>query len=289
MTPATAILVVGDALLDVSVTPSEPIRPGGDVRAEIRLGPGGQGANVAVRLARRGIAVRLACALADDAAGRLVRDALDMEGIAIDAAPADATGSVVIMVDAQGERTMLSHRTPIPPRSVEPAPWTVVSGYTLLGDGELELRGSGRRAVLGCSVPPGTEEAWWLRADELRPDLVILNAEEAAAIGADARSLALEAAALVVITGPDGAIAAAAHPDAGVRRANAERATGLDSTGAGDAFAAAFIAELHDEPMWGDADLDRALAAGLRLAAQVASVTGAQARVEGERPGRQPG
>ena len=51
--------VVGDCLLDVTVASSGPIVRGGDEPARIELGPGGQAANVAVRLARGGASVRL--------------------------------------------------------------------------------------------------------------------------------------------------------------------------------------------------------------------------------------
>ena len=273
------VIVVGDALLDVYVAPSEPMRPGGDVPATVRLGPGGQGANVAVRLTRRGVRVRLACALADDSAGRLVREALEADRVELDAAATDATGAVVIVVDSDGERTMLSRRASLLPRRVEDAPWTVISGYVLLEDGDLDWRGGGRRAVLGCALPTGAEGTWWRRANELQPTVVILNADEAQAIGADARALALESGALVVVTDRDGAVATSSDPDLRPSRVTVERAAALDTTGAGDAFAAAFLAELHDRSEGSDVDIDRALTAGLELATQVAGVSGAQARV----------
>ena len=279
MRPTADVLVVGDALLDVYVAPSERVRPGGDVPASIQLGPGGQGANVAVRLARRGVHVRLACALGDDASGRLIREALEADGVELDAAPAEATGAVVILVADDGERTMLSHRAPLLPMTVEDAPWTVVSGYVLLEDGELDWRGGPRRAVLGCAVPPGSEGKWWRRADELDPTIVFLNADEAGAIGADAGTLAREAGALVVVTDRDGAVATPWDSDDPPRRATVERSKALDTTGAGDAFAAAFLAELQSRPTWDGSDIDRALAAGLELAANVAGVPGAQAAV----------
>jgi ribokinase len=284
MRPSAEILVVGDALLDVYVAPSEPMRSGGDVPAVIRIGPGGQGANVAVRLARRGVRVRLACALGDDASGRIVREALEADRVALEIAPAEATGAVVILVDQDGERTMLSRRVPLLPRTLEAAPWTVVSGYALLEDDRLELHDAHRRAVLGCSLPVGAEEAWWRRADDFRPDIVFLNADEARAIGADARTLAAEAGTLVVVTGPEGATVTEMDPDTEPRHVSARRVPGVDSTGAGDAFAAAFLAEVHDWPTWAGVDMDRALAAGMELAAAVAAVPGAQARVAGELP-----
>ena len=108
----TAITVVGDALLDVHVVPARPPRPGGDVPAEIRLEPGGQGANVAVRLGRRRLPVRLVCALGADAAGGLLRERLAADGVEVVGISAPASGAVVVLLDAMRERTMLSQRVP---------------------------------------------------------------------------------------------------------------------------------------------------------------------------------
>jgi len=277
MRASADVLVIGDALLDVWVVPEAEPRSGADVPAAVRVGPGGQGANLAVRLARRGVRVRLACALGDDASGRLVRESLAAEGIELDDADAPATGAVVILIGFDGERTMLSRRVPLLPRTLDSAPWTVISGYALLEGGELRV-GSGRRAVVGCAVPDGDEGAWWLRADELRPDLVVLNGDEARALGAGAPTLAAESGALVVVTEPGGAVVSRA--DGRVQRAVIERVPAVDTTGAGDAFAAALLAELHDRS-WppGAAELGAALAAAAELAAQVAGMHGAQAAV----------
>src|SRR5688500_15594798 len=105
-----SVRVIGDALLDVHVTPSAPLEPGSDRAAEVRLEPGGQGANLAVRLARRGVPVRLICALADDTAGAMVRAALGSDGVEVDAREVPMTGVVVVLVAADGGRTMLSQR-----------------------------------------------------------------------------------------------------------------------------------------------------------------------------------
>jgi ribokinase len=271
------IVVIGDALLDVEVVPDAAPRSGADVPAAVRVGPGGQGANLAVRLARLGVRVRLACALGDDASGRLVRESLAAQGIELDDTDAVGTGAVVILVGSDGERTMLSRRVPLLPRTLGSAPWTVISGYALLEAGDLRV-GNGRRAVVGCAVPDGDEGVWWLRADELRPDLVVLNGDEARALGADAPTLAAESGAVVVVTEPGGAVAALAN--GAVQRAVIERVSAVDTTGAGDAFAAALLAELHDRP-WppGATELGAALAAAMELAAQVAGVHGAQAAV----------
>ena len=97
---APRVTVIGDALLDVRALPATPLRPGADVPASIDLGPGGQGANVAVRLARRGVPTRLVCRIGPDAAGDLLRRALAADGVEVLDLGAERTGAVVVLVDA---------------------------------------------------------------------------------------------------------------------------------------------------------------------------------------------
>jgi len=291
-------VVVGDALLDVHVTPSRPILHGGDVPASIRLEPGGQGANVAVRLARRRAGVRLVCATADDAAGRIVRAALAADGVEVVDLGADRTGIVVVLSGRGADRSMLSQRAPLlaatargEMSALAGGSWLVVSGYALL-ESASAISATGdrpRRAVLGCALDAG-EVAGWTRATEtVRPHLLVLNADEARAVAgrhADPAGLALDLGArlgaVVAVTHAAGAAGVVVGEP--VEVASPAGATAVDSTGAGDAFAAALVAELPADP-WppGAQRLRRALQAGVDLATAVAGGVGAQARVPGER------
>jgi sugar/nucleoside kinase (ribokinase family) len=301
------VLVVGDALLDVHATPAEPVRPGADVPAVVRLGVGGQGANLAVRLARRGLAVRLACAIGDDEAGPLVRDRLYRAGVTVVPMPARATGSVVILLDRAGERTMLSDRVPfaaaIAARLPELAPaaeWIVLSGY-LLEEPGMRLRASAmapaRRALVGS--PFRDADAWRAGLEALAPDLVVLNRAEAAALAAidqavtlpataDALAAALagSAASTTIVVTDDGGAAAAtgSGPAVEIGTPSVERV--VDTTGAGDAFAATLLAELHRTwPPPRDALL-AAMGKAASVATAVSRVVGAQAVVEDAGAGR---
>ena len=294
------VAVVGDALLDVMLEPAERIRPGGDVPAAVRVGPGGQGANVAVRLARRGATARLGCALGDDVAGRLVREALEADGVRVDSSSAPATGAVAILLGPAGERSMLSQRVPVLPgidlpRLVDGAAWLVISGYALLDEGAAEFAARCaalpvRRAVLGCAIPDGRLGDWRAAATGAHADLVILNVDEARAlappeaddVAALAAALAPELGAVVIVTGPRGA-SAAGH---GLRitLAPATDTTGaVDTTGAGDAFAASVVAGLGDVWPADEGALRAAISDGLSMASQVVRVAGAQGRVATER------
>ncbi len=278
----TRAVVIGDALLDVVISPSAPMRPGADVPADIRLEAGGQGANLAVRLARRGVATDLVCGLGVDPAASLVRGAIEAEGVRLRPVPVDATGSVAILLDADGERTMLSHRAPfgssLDASTLPPADWTLVSGYLLLEADAGTLAGAladrpGRRALVGCAVSDDAVREWRVAASALRPHLVIVNRDEAPVLG--------HMAAALVVTDAAGASATVGSISLTARAAAG--APAVDTTGAGDAFAAALVAGLMDGP-WppARAKLAVALAAAVELASAVARTPGAQARVAGE-------
>jgi sugar/nucleoside kinase (ribokinase family) len=304
------VAVIGDCLLDVVVRPAAANRPGADVPAAIALAPGGQGANLAVRLARRGTRVRLVAAVAADAAGSLLREAMAAEGIELRALAADATGIVAAFVDPDGERTMYSERRDLDPASaVEAAArasWVHVSGYAQLGDaGQALAAGLAGRFV---SVNGGSAAARDGRAGQLarhlatlRPALLILSAQEAWALAGDALSassshgdvaahLARRLRSLVVVTiGEAGAVAASR--DAELIAVPAVPTRAVDSTGAGDAFAAGLIDELlrtvggpDPAATWppNSGRLRAAMSVGAALAARVITVVGAQARLDGE-------
>jgi len=290
---ASLVTVIGDAALDVRVAAAEPVRIGGDVPAAIDMQPGGQGANVAVRLARRGVGVRLVAALGDDATGERLRDGLAGEGIEVRAVPAQRSSTVVVLVDPSGERTMLSQRapvfaTPFDLAALTDADWLVVSGYALLEpSGGLSATGvAPRRVVLGCSLGPGDVGDWTGRVASLNPHLVVLNADEATAVVGGhpddlARAVAARFGAVAVVTRKAGASGLAG--EAAVETLAPPGPPIVDTTGAGDAFAAALVADLLDAAWPPEPDrLRRAMLAGHRLATAVTGVAGSQGRVEDE-------
>ena len=300
------VAVIGDTTLDVIVRPVEAPRPGGDVPANISIAPGGQGANVAVRLARRGLGVRLITALADDDAGRLLVEALEDEGVALARLPAAASGTVVALIDATGERTMLSHRATLETASLAAAcagaDWVHCSGYPLADDGTGDalatalqsLPAQSRVSAGGGSLPPDAARAGRVRERlrTARVSLLVLGRDESAALldtplpslpaAADAMTQAFPSVIAVVTGGAAGSAAAgpgfaisvpAEHPSAPM----------VDATGAGDAYAAALIATLLDRAWPPDvATLRAAMEAGSRAGGLVSRVLGAQGRVPGE-------
>jgi ribokinase len=106
----TRAVVVGSTNVDLVLpVPSLP-RPGETVLgAEVRRMAGGKGGNQAVALARLGASVRFVSAVGDDPDGawslaQLVAEGVDVSGVATVAAP---TGLAVVAVDAAGENSIV--------------------------------------------------------------------------------------------------------------------------------------------------------------------------------------
>jgi sugar/nucleoside kinase (ribokinase family) len=304
------VTVIGDATLDVTVRPAETPRAAGDVPAQISISPGGQGANVAVRLARADLDVRLAAAIADDAAGRLVIEALVADGVRPVRLAAQRSGLVISLLDGAGERAMLSDRVTLDPTGVAAAcagaEWVHCSAYALADD----ATGDALARVLG-SLPPSTRVS--AGGGSLQPDparsarvrdrvaiahvaLLVLGRDEAAAllerplpsVAAAADALASAFPGLIAVVTGAAAGSAAAGPGFALSVPAIEQPTPmLDATGAGDAYVAALIAELLGGTWPPDVQtLREAMERGSRDGALVSRVLGAQGRTAAEPTGR---
>lgn len=257
------VVVVGDVMDDVLVRPRTRVSPGSDTGSEIRRSPGGSGANQAAWLASLGVPVRFfgRCGAADAErhAAALQRAGVDARLAADGAAP---TGTVVVLV-VDGERNMFTDRAAnanlapadLPP-SLEGVAHLHLSGYPLLDPSSREhvarlLRAAGDSGV-PVSVDPSSESG--LRATGPGEFLAVTGgAAVAFPNGAEARLLSgrpdCEAAAIAltehyltvaVKLGADGAVVAC-RGDAPFH-VPARPAEVVDTTGAGDAFCAGFLA-----------------------------------------------
>ena len=250
------VCTLGDLLLDVVVGLERPLAPGSDTRARTRVGAGGQAANVAAWVGALGGRARFIGKRAHDAAGELVVAELARLGVELAGPVVDGggTGTVVSLVDASGERTMASDRGVAPELRADEldaawlrgCAWLHVPGYSLLREpinGAAVAAAAAARAE-GASVSVDlsawTEirdfgsERFRTLVERLRPNVVFANEAEWEIVGRT-----LHAPMLVVKRGPagcairDGSGAWLELPAPPVRA--------VDSTGAGDAFAAGFL------------------------------------------------
>jgi sugar/nucleoside kinase (ribokinase family) len=287
------VLCIGDIMLDVTAVLGAPIKQGVETRAKISAQGGGAAANVASWLAVNGIPVHLITRVGDDPAGRTVLAELDEYGVEHSQTVIHGanTGVVIVLVDALGERTMFPDSgansglglADLPP--LEEFTAVYLSGYPLVNpqsrSGTLEIVGTLTERGLPVVFDPSTvgvlldvglnQVREWLTM----VDVIILNEEEAHFLSGknnpvDAAADLLELTPLVVIKrGANGALAQARGE--ALVQIPAVAANVVDTTGAGDAFAAGFI------KAWGaDADLLTALQGGADLAARCVSLIGSR-------------
>jgi sugar/nucleoside kinase (ribokinase family) len=281
------IVVVGDLMVDVVARLEGPLVRGSDRPARLERHGGGSAANVAAWLAACGEPVTFVGRAGDDGAGREAVAALEAVGVdarvALD--PERPTGTCLVLVEPGGERTMVPDAGANDALAIDDLPegeHLHLAGYTLLREGS---RAAGM-AALACarergmtiSVDPSSAAPLaavgpaafleWVG----RVDLLVPNADEAAALSgeADPRSLAGVAREVVVKRGAQGAV----WSD-GARVVERPAAAGpvVDTTGAGDAFLAGLLT------VWRPgADPAAALDAACRLAARAVGQPGARPR-----------
>ena len=272
------IVCLGDLVLDVIVRLEQPLATGADATSRITLCPGGQAANVAAWVAALGGRSRFVGKRGADDAGALAAARLLELGVEL-AGPVEPSGSGVIvsLVHPSGERTMCSDRgvaTTLEPDEIDES-WLAdcehlhVSGYALLRE---PVRFAARRAIELARTAEGrvsVDLSSWsairdfgaerFRAElvELAPDVVFANEEEDRILGGP-----LAGCTWIVKRGKAGA------SFDGVERSATPVPTVVDSTGAGDAFAAGWLL--------GGPDL--ALEAGARCVQQAGSVPEARGK-----------
>ena len=306
------VAVLGDATIDVAVRLAASMSAGGDREAAIRLGVGGQGANVAVRLARRGVPVRLVTALGDDQPGRWLAEQLEAEGVRVERVPPARSSLVVALIDPAGERSMLSDRAAVRLESddlatrLAGAAWIHCSGYLLRDPVEAgpvlaaiqRLRTAGasppRLSIAGGSADePAPAAALREAVERLDPDLLVLGLDEARALtelpsgtgAAVVKRLAVLAPLAIVTSGATGAHAVLGGRVSIAVPGEHDPSPAIDATGAGDAYLAALLAAVLPGS-WppSTARLPEVLAVAARAGSQAARVEGAQARIPDEPP-----
>jgi len=268
------VLVIGNVNADEVVHVDAPPTPGAHLTGRpdgVRLGGGG--ANAAVALAQAGHQVLPWAVVGDDETGeRLIAacraHGLDVSGLHV--LPGHATNRPLILIDPNGERTLIARKT-IGADAVPPPPEDVAADGVLVKTFAPALApvlaARARRGPVVAHAPPPSFDRWpatvWVTSES----------EDTAAAGTnpwdEARSRAGDALRWLVITrgargaealGPDGARVT-------VRAEPVERV--VDATGAGDVFAAGL---LHG--LLAGSDIGDAMTIGARWAARTIQALG---------------
>lgn len=264
-----AVLTIGSSLIDIFVHSDEfHLQPSSEglllcqrygEKIEVSgfaLRTGGGGSNVAVGLARLGHAVKCISELGrDDWADIVVRDltAEHVDTSLLVKEKKEQTGGSVILVGADGGRTVLVHRgaasqldpQDIPADAVQTADWIHLSSIS----GQIETlkhifalrKQSGKTNM---SWNPGSGElsalvAGHLAAAELPVQTLIVNKQEWEIVAAVQQQLQAQIPEILITDGANGIDMLLAGIST---RIAVEKAQSVDDTGAGDAFATGYVA-----------------------------------------------
>jgi ribokinase len=293
---APRVVVVGDLIFDLLARIDGPVAFGTDTFAPIRAVAGGSGANAAAWLASLDVETHFVGRVGDDVIGEALAEDLREAGVTPHLArdPSLGTGKVFVLVDGAGERTMITDRGAGEALGPDDVPEALfggghlhLSGYTLSGgsrrEAALEALRLAREAGMSVSVDPSSAPLLeaigperflrWTRS----ADLCFPNLEEGALLAGEkepylvAEKMLDHYRAVVLKLGAGGALYAGADGERVRLLAAPARVT--DTTGAGDALCAGFLAaRLSGVPA------DAALRRGVELAARVVEGLGARPR-----------
>jgi sugar/nucleoside kinase (ribokinase family) len=272
---------IGDLVEDVVVWLTSDIAVGTDTGVTIHRRRGGSAANVAVAAASQGVRTRFVGRVGSDAVGVALVDDLRSAGVDARVQIGGRTGTIVVLVDPTGERTMLPDRgasvdlDAISRDDLADVSWLHVPAYSLVvgrlaattqeaislvrdRGGSISVDASSVALIDELGLDPFRD-----LLERVRPDVLFCNRDEAERLQVGPARGVAGSAVTVVKAGPDPVelysagreIATIPVTDPGPVR---------DTTGAGDAFAAGFITSR----MEGE-DLTAAAVSGHRLAAEI--------------------
>jgi sugar/nucleoside kinase (ribokinase family) len=269
MDPRYEVFCAGNAVVDVLARPVDGLAaPGASQRLEeVALGPGGNGVNTAMALARLGIRVALAAPVGEDRLGEMLRQSVRAEGVDdsnVISFKEARTSASMVLVDSSGERRLLHFRGANAHFSARHLNWDLVKGTRVFHyasafalpsfDGAPLAETMGHARQLGCltSMNPCWDlSGRWLPLIEpalAYVDYFYPNQEEGRQLTGETEPRAIagrlhqsgvktvivkQGSAGCYVDGPEGAFSC---PGFEVRA--------IDTTGAGDCFAAAFLAAI---------------------------------------------
>ena len=288
------IVALGDLMLDITCRADAPVLDGTHRFVQARFSAGGSAANFAVWAARLGAEVGLISRVGQDIVGRALLMDLRDEGVQLGVATGtEATGFTMLVTEPGDRRSMLAARGATAALSVDDLDWGMLDRADLLHVTAYSFFEQGPRKAALAAMKRVKDRGGLLSLDpsahgflqrtgaraffalSTGVDLFFPNLEEGRTLTGERdpervvrRLLEIFPVAALKL-GPQGAFAGRGGEI--VHHAGFPVEV-MDTTGAGDAFAAAFIVSWLK-----DHDLAAALAAGNRVAAGVVQAAGARA------------
>jgi sugar/nucleoside kinase (ribokinase family) len=287
------ILCIGDLMLDVTVKVPSKLIEGREIRSEIFIQGGGAAANVATWLTHQNINAYMVTRTGADLAGEMLL--ADLAKHKVEYSPAKvsdkATGTVVVLVDGDGERTMYPDSganaglSPNDLPNLTEITAAYLSGYSLLNQvsrpGVLAIIKELKSKSIPIFFDPSTvgimAEAPLAELEKWISEMsaLVLNEEEAQYLTGksnplEAIELLLNLVEMVIIKrGSRGAIGKKRGMD--LINIPATQIVAVDSTGAGDAFMAGVIGNYYPAE-----NLEKAILAGVALGGKCAAKVGSR-------------
>jgi len=269
MSPSCEVFCAGNAVADVLARPVDGLTAPGASQPleEVALAPGGNGVNTAIALARQGVRVALAAPVGNDRLGEMLRQAVRAEGVDdsnMFTVKEARTSASVVLIESAGERRLLHFRGASAYFSAGDLNWDLVKGARVFHyasafalpafDGAPLVATLKRARELGCLTSVNIcwdQRGRWLSI--LQPalahtDIIFPNREEGkqltgetepAAIARRLRNLGVKT--VIVKLGASGCFVESAE---GSFTSPGFAVQPVDTTGAGDCFAAAFLAAI---------------------------------------------
>jgi ribokinase len=266
------LLAVGDLVWDVLVKPDAPLLPGGDTTGRIELAPGGSAANTATWMARCGAAAGFVGMVGSDVFGDLIVDDLAGEGVAlhIGRTTSRATGVILAMIDRAGQRSMVTNQgadfalTPadLPQAALQQCGHAHITAWSIFTDPPREAALQAAQIAHASGATVSFDPASYQMIREIGHDafdrmiagmpisMIFPNRDEGVALSGErepaaiARSLArrFHGALVVLKLDQDGCFVLSGNH---AQHYPTNSVPVIDTTGAGDAFNAAFLARLQ--------------------------------------------
>jgi sugar/nucleoside kinase (ribokinase family) len=280
------LCAVGDLVEDIVVWLSGPPGEGTDVGVRVFRRRGGSAANVAALCAATGTPARFVGNVGGDDLGDRLVTTLEGLGVDVRVTRGGRTGTIVVLVAKDGERTMLTDRGAALDLDVVDEGWldgvtvlhlpaySLTTGHLAVAASELARRARDRGIVVSvdASSVAALEEYGPARfldlMSELRPRVLLTNDAEARLLGIGDR--APEGVELVVVHRGRGPATAATRDAVVAALPPPSVKDAADTTGAGDAFAAGFLPALQRGET-----VAAAIAVGHECAVQTLDVPGA--------------